>query len=115
MGHSVMLLAVAGQKDEQIKERTRRLASGDWSSFPPAEQVALQFSYKLAKDPATISDKDVNKMVQAFGPHRAMDVIWYGCWCNYMTRVADALQLPLERENCFMPPAKDPAKGPASP
>ena len=26
-----------------------------------------------------------------------------------MTRVADGIQMPLERENCFMPP-KDPTK-----
>jgi hypothetical protein len=27
-------------------------------------------------------------------------------WCNYMTRVADAFQLPLERDNVFAAPAK---------
>ncbi len=112
MGHSVMLLAVAGQKDGQIKERTRELAGGSWKSFSPAEQVALQFACKLAKEPATISDRDIGRLVEAFGQHRAMDLIWYGAWCNYMTRVADAFQLPLERENCFMPPPKkDAPKG----
>jgi hypothetical protein len=30
-----------------------------------------------------------------------VDLIWYGSWCNYMTRVADAFQLPLERDNVF--------------
>src|SRR5689334_2373685 len=108
MGHSVMLLAVAGQKEEQIRERTRKLASGDWSSFSPAEQVALQFAEKLARDPAALSDRDLERIKEAFGPLRAIDLVWYGCWCNYMTRVADGLQLPLERENCFMPPGKKP-------
>jgi hypothetical protein len=28
-------------------------------------------------------------------------VIWWACRCHYMTRVADAFQLPLERENVF--------------
>ena len=41
-----------------------------------------------------------------FGRERAADLVWYVSWCNYMTRVADAFQLPLEKENCFMPPAK---------
>ncbi len=30
-----------------------------------------------------------------------LDVIWWACRCHYMTRVADAFQLPLERENVF--------------
>src|SRR5262245_9505431 len=106
MGHSVMLLAVAGQKEAQIKERTSKLAGGDWSSFSPAEQVGLQFGYKLTKEPSTISDDDVERLTEAFGPLRAIDLIWYGAWCNYMTRVADAFQFPLERENCFAPPPK---------
>jgi hypothetical protein len=103
MGHSVMLLAVAGQNDEEIKKRTRKLAGGDWSTFAPAERLAFQLACKLAKEPATISDRDVGRMVEAFGKERAIDIIWYGCWCNYMTRVADAFQLPLEKENCFTP------------
>jgi hypothetical protein len=30
-----------------------------------------------------------------------VDLIWYAGRCNYMTRVADAFQLPLERDNVF--------------
>lgn len=107
-----MLLAVAGQSEGEIKERAQKLASGDWSSFSPAEQVALQFACKLAKDPASISDRDTKELTEAFGTHRALDLIWYGCWCNYMTRVADALQLPLEKENCFAPPAREKPRDP---
>jgi hypothetical protein len=33
MGHCEMLLAVAGLDNKEIAERTRLLASGDWSSF----------------------------------------------------------------------------------
>jgi hypothetical protein len=39
--------------------------------------------------------------VKHFGPERAVDVIWWACRCHYMTRVADAFQLPLEKENVF--------------
>lgn len=35
--------------------------------------------------------------------------MWYVCGCNYMTRVADAFQVPLERENVFRE-ANKPAK-----
>jgi hypothetical protein len=49
-------------------------------------------------------------VVVVVGRERAPDLIWYVAWCNYMTRVADAFQLPLEKENCFAPPAKKGAK-----
>ena len=104
MGHSEMLLAVAGLKNDEIKTRTQKLASGDWSSFPPAEALAFQTGYKLTREPAEFSDADRKALVTTFGPNRAVDVIWYGAWCNYMTRVADAFQLPLERDNVFAAP-----------
>jgi len=42
-----------------------------------------------------------------------MDVIWWACRCHYMTRVADAFQLPLERENVCSKPAVKTPKGSA--
>src|SRR6185295_14169103 len=100
MGHTEMLLAVAGQSPQQIEERARQLAE-DWSAFRPAEQVAYAFARKQAKTPWSITDADVQLLVQHFGPERAADVIWWSCRCHYMTRVADAFQLPLEKENVF--------------
>jgi hypothetical protein len=104
MGHSEMLLAVAGLKAAEIKQRTQRLACGDWSDFPPAEALAFAFAHRLTKEPSAVSDQDVKGLVATFGAHRAVDVIWYTAWCNYMTRVADAFQLPLERDNVFANP-----------
>jgi hypothetical protein len=101
MGHSEMGLAVAGLKEDEITRRVRKLADGDWSEFPPSERLAFQFAYKLSREPSSISDKDVQGLVETFGRHRAVDVVWRSAWYNYMTRVADAFQLPLERENVF--------------
>ena len=101
MGHTEMLLAVAGLNEKQINERTRKLAEGDWSMFPPAERTAFAFARKLSKEPWTISDSDLADLRRQFGEARALDVIWWACRCHYMTRVADAFQLPLERENVF--------------
>ncbi len=101
MGHSQMLLAVAGLKDAEMKQLTQKLATGDWSDFPAAEGLAFQFAEKLTRDPARLSDNDMKNLTATFGRYRVVDLIWYGCWCNYMTRVADAFQLPLERENVF--------------
>lgn len=104
MGHGNMLLAVAGLKDEDVKTRTKKLALGEWDEFAPAERQAFAFAAKLSKSPADVSNSDVDGLVETFGPHRAIDVIWYSSWVNYMTRVADAFQLPLERENVFASP-----------
>ena len=96
-----MLLAVAGLDQQAITKRTQQLASGDWSAFPPAERAAFAFAYKQAKTPWAVTDADVQELVRHFGPERALDVIWWSCRCHYMTRVADAFQIPLERENVF--------------
>jgi alkylhydroperoxidase family enzyme len=109
MGHGNMMLAVAGLKDEEIKVRTKKLALGEWDDFAPAERQAFAFASKLSKSPSEVTRADVAELVQSFGPHRAIDIIWYSSWVNYMTRVADAFQLPLERENVFAPP-KPPEK-----
>ncbi len=114
MGHSEMGLAVAGLKEEEIALRVRQLAAGDWSDFPPSERLAFQFAYKLSREPSAISDKEAQGLVATFGRHGAVDVVWHCAWCNYMTRVADAFQLPLERENVFMLLRKEKEKGPPS-
>lgn len=104
MGHGNMLLAVAGLKDDEIKQRTKKLAAGEWDGFAPAERQAYAFAAKLSSRPAAVSDTDVKDLVATFGPERAVDVIWYSAWVNFMTRVADSFQFPLERDNVFAPP-----------
>jgi hypothetical protein len=99
-----MLLAVAGLKDQELTSRVKTLAGGDWSSFPAYERLAFRYAAKLSREPATVSSADLDSLVATFGPDRATDLIWYTAWCNYMTRVADGFQLPLERENVFAPP-----------
>jgi hypothetical protein len=101
MGHCEMLLAVAGLDAKGVAERTRLLAEGDWSKFRPADRAGFAFARKQAKEPASITDADVAALVRHFGRERALDVIWWSCRCHYMTRVADAFQLPLERDNVF--------------
>src|SRR5438093_8254369 len=103
-----MGLAVAGLKKDEIEQRRRKLASGDWSDFLPPERLAFQLGYKLTREPAAVSEKDVKALTEMFGRHRAIDLIFYTAWANYMTRVGDAFQLPLEREDPFRPPPKNP-------
>ena len=101
MGHTEMVLAVAGLDKAGIDDRVRRLAGGDWSSFPPAERAAYQFAHKQARDPASVEPGDVRRLAAFLGPERALDVIWWACRCHYMTCVSDAFRLPLEAENVF--------------
>ena len=95
-----MLLAVAGLDDKAIQDRTRKLAEGDWSGFPAAERAAFAYARKMSREPWAVKE-DVENLKRHFGEERAIDVIWWACRCHYMTRVADAFQLPLERENVF--------------
>jgi hypothetical protein len=101
MGHSEMLLAVAGQNESQIQTSVERLARGDWASFTPAEQYAFAYVRKAAKTPWLLERRDFTDLERHFGTARAADVVWWACRCHYMTRVADAFQLPLETENVF--------------
>ena len=105
MGHSEMLLAVAGLDETALDERTRLLASGDWSALPAADRAAFLFARKLSTAPWDITPGDTKVLIDHFGPERALDVVWWASRCHYMTRVADGFQLPLERENVFQPPA----------
>jgi alkylhydroperoxidase family enzyme len=107
MGHCEMLLAVAGLEADAVADRTRRLASADWSTFSPAEQAAFAFVRKQSKNPSSITKQDVEGLIRHYGRERALDVIWWACRCHYMTRVADAFQLPLERENVFQEAAAE--------
>lgn len=100
-----MLLAVAGMNDETVAETTRMLAAGGRTKM---EKAAFAFVRKQAKEPWTITDADVKQLEADAGPDIAWQVIWWAARCHYMTKVADAFQLPLESENPFraMPGAK---------
>lgn len=99
-----MLLAVAGLDKDSVDERTRLLASGNWSKFSPGDRAAFFFARKQAKVPSAMTKDDMQILIDHFGLERALDVLWWACRCHYMTRVADGFQLPLERENVFQPP-----------
>jgi alkylhydroperoxidase family enzyme len=116
MGHCEMLLEVAGLSREDVATRTRQLAGDDWSDFEPAEQVAFSFARKLTTTPWAIDADDIHRLENEFGSERALDVVWWSSRCQFMTKVSDAFQLPLERENVFhgfQAPKEEPDSGPA--
>jgi hypothetical protein len=101
MGHSEMLLAVAGLDKKSISEQTRNLANGQWSEFPAEERLALAFARKQAKDVTSITSGDVKQLVEHLGKERTLDLICWICQCHYRMTIAEALQLPLEKGNVF--------------
>ena len=101
MGHCEMLLEVAGLGKDDFSRRTARLDSDDWSSFSPAERTAFSFARKLTDTPWNVDDADIRRLVDQFGYERALDVIWWSSRCQFMTKISDAFQLQLERENVF--------------
>ena len=103
-----MLLAVAGLEEAAVNGRIKRLAGGDWSEFAAAEQAAFSFARKAAR-PSELTRADFLRLCDHFGPEGAVDVLWWVCRAHYLTRVADAFQLPLESTNVFdgfAPPRK---------
>ena len=48
-----------------------------------------------------ITADDVRVLTDHFGDKTALDVIWWSCRGNYMTRISNAFQIPLERKNVF--------------
>ncbi|MBS0201362.1 MAG: hypothetical protein JSS49_00575 [Planctomycetes bacterium] len=106
MGHCEMLLELAGLDKQAVAERTRRLASNDWSGFPPAEQRAYAYARKLSKAPWELTIADYKSLEDDLGSDTAMATFWWLCRGLYMTRVSDGFQLPLERDNVFADPAK---------
>jgi hypothetical protein len=99
MGHSEMLLERAGLDKAEIAKRTGQLAGGDWSSFGQAERGGFTFARKLTRRPWAINACDIRRLVARLGPERALDLVWWSSRCQFVTKVAEAFQLPLEHEN----------------
>jgi hypothetical protein len=43
----------------------------------------------------------MRELEKHYGRNGAWHIIWWASRCHYMTKVADAFQLPLEQENPF--------------
>ena len=96
-----MGLAVAGLKQDEIADRTKKLAGGDWAHLTAAHRAVLTFARKQALDPWRVTAADLKKLEDHWGPEKVWQVVFWSARCHYMTRVADAFQLPLERDNVF--------------
>ncbi len=55
MGHCEMLMEVGGLDRASIRDRTSRLASGEWGTFAAFERAAFEYAYKLTYQPENIT------------------------------------------------------------
>jgi uncharacterized peroxidase-related enzyme len=82
----------------------RQAIMTDWrtADLPPADQLLCRYAEKLTREPAAMTQDDVEVLRQAgfddVAIHDAIQVISY---FNYINRVADAIHVDLEPE---MPP-----------
>lgn len=102
MGHCEMLMEVGGLNSAEIAARTQALASGAWEKFSPAERIAFGLAEKMTDAPWSITDDDVSRLTNALGNERGLDAVWWIARCQFMTKISDAFQLSLERENVFL-------------
>lgn len=101
MGHCKMLMEIGGLSGPEIEDRTQRLASGDWSSFQPYEQLAFFFANRLTVDLGKVNGDDWDRLKNGLGEERALDCLWWIARCQLMTKVSDGFQLQLETSNVF--------------
>jgi hypothetical protein len=66
MGHCEMNWEVAGLTRDEIADRSRVLASDDWSLFPDEQQHAFAFARKLSLTPWQVSASDVDTLQRDF-------------------------------------------------
>lgn len=113
MGHTMMLMEVAGMNLGEIRDHCQVLSSGDWSSFTPDQRAMLHFARRLTSNPLHVSRDDVELLRDQLGELGAVDALWHISWCNFMVRVSNAFQMPLEKRNVFWrlhgktPPAEE--------
>jgi alkylhydroperoxidase family enzyme len=71
------------------------------ATFSAGELAAFRLGRKVAQRPSAVTAEDLDALVDHFTARGALEIIWCLCLCHYFIRVAEALQLPVERDNIF--------------
>ena len=72
------------------------LKSGDYGSFSPAEQAALNFADKLTRELHNIGAADIQKLKQHFSEEQVLDLDVLVGLVNLTNRLTDPLGADLE-------------------
>jgi alkylhydroperoxidase family enzyme len=77
-------------------EEWAKLNAGDYSSFSPKEQAALQFAEKLTRESRNIGDADIAALKEHFTEDQIVDVDMLVGLANLTNRLTDPLGADLE-------------------
>ena len=89
--HQVLGLRKLGVSMTKLMEMEK-----DDGALTPHELVAVLFARKLARDPASMTDADYQKLRAEFGDQGALDVLLQTCMFSGFNRFTDGLRLPSE-------------------
>lgn len=68
----------------------------DLGARPDAEVAALRFARKMTLDASTVTDEEVARLIEAFGPEKVAAMVLLLAHANFQDRLLLALDLPLE-------------------
>jgi AhpD family alkylhydroperoxidase len=91
--HQVLGLRRLGVIPEKLLQMQK-----DDSALTPRELVAVRFARQLTRDPASVTDKDYDRLRAEFGERGALEVVLQTCNFAFMNRFTDNLGLPSEDE-----------------
>jgi alkylhydroperoxidase family enzyme len=77
-------------------EEWAKLSTGDYSSFSPKEQAALQFAEKLTRESRNIGDADIAALKAHFPDEQIVDLDMLAGLANLTNRLTDPLGADLE-------------------
>jgi alkylhydroperoxidase family enzyme len=84
-------LSRAGLDDKGIDE-----LRGDHSGLPEAEQAALEFARKMTVDASTVTDEEVARLTDHYGPSNVAAMVLLLAHANFQDRLLLALDIPVE-------------------
>lgn len=73
-----------------------RMRSGALSAFSPEDRLALNYAGEVTSHAPSISDSDYRAVRGYFSDSQIVEITLSVCYFNYLTRVANALSLPVE-------------------
>ena len=90
--HTRRLLEASGHGRQLLEA----LSSNQLDSLQPGDRLALDYAEWLTQDVHGVSDSDFRRVRAYFNDGQIVELTTTVCFFNYLTRYAEALQLPVE-------------------
>jgi alkylhydroperoxidase family enzyme len=89
-------IAAADLNRAGVSESRIQSLSGDFSDFPDRQRAALTFARQLTKAAYTVTDDQVEKLIQEYGQKDVVAMVLLLAYANFQDRLVLALNLPAE-------------------